>query len=356
MLKRTDKLLIGKDISRDADVIAGAGLKTISASTGMASGEVVVLDKFKKVLAAGSTIADTESIFICQGTGETFDFTNEAGTLTSSNRKLLFSDIIEGAKVKKFLGKSYTAKAEQVTTLTFTGVPVLATEYIIRVVYKDIKERPAPFTQTYRYVATAADVASLDVFTTSLAAKVNAHSGRRVAATETATTLVLTGRPIPECTSGVTDIDKLSMVEFDTLMLRVDSSGNWASAVDGTGITALTNVLTTTTTYGQGTWEKIRDVEKLQLGHVGITNKTQFPVVAPDVATVKDETYDQIVIEHDKTYLAPNSQGIEVTSLTTVIAIPDNASGPASNQMGDILAQLNPWMASCPGAFSNVSV
>ena len=63
MLKRTDKLLIGKDISRDAQVIAGAGLKTISASTGMAEGEIVVLDKFKKVLTAGATIADTDQVF-----------------------------------------------------------------------------------------------------------------------------------------------------------------------------------------------------------------------------------------------------------------------------------------------------
>jgi len=354
MLKRTDKLLIGKDISRDAQVVAEATLATISASTGMAEGELVVLDKFKLVLTAGDTIADTDTIFICQGSGETFDYTNEAGTLTATNRKLLFSDAIEGAKVRKFLARSYTAKAEEVSTLTVTGLTAVAgTEYLIRVIYKDIKERPAPFTQTYRVIASAADAASLDVFTDSIAAKINAHSGRRVNATESATTVVLTGRPIPECTSGVTDIDKFVMVEFDAYALEVNSDGVQI-ALDS-GIT--TNAwVTTGPTYGSGTWEKIRDLEKAQLGHIGLSNKTQFPVIAPDMDVVKDETYDLIIIEHDKTYLAPNNQGVEVTSLSTVVAIPDNAAGPASNQAGDILAQLNPWMASCPGAFANITV
>ena len=351
MLKRTDKLLIGKDISRDAQVIAGAGLKVISASTGMAEGEIVVLDKFKKVLAAGATIVDTDSIFICQGTGETFSLTNEAGTLTTANRKLIFSDIIEGAQVKKYLGRIYAAKAEQVTVLTFTGVPVLNTEYIIRCIFKDIPEHPGQFTQTYRYVALAADVASLAVFTQSLVDKVNAHSGRRVIATQGATTVTLTGLPIPECTSALTDIDKFKMVEFDTLMLRINSAGNWASAIDGTGITALTNVATVPV-YGSGNWEQIRDAEKLQLGHIGISNKINFPVIQPDMSTVKAATYNQIIIEHDKSYIAPNVQGTEVTSLTTVIAIPVESSG---TQLTSVLAQLNPWFASTPGAFANVT-
>ena len=50
MINRTDKVLIGKDITRDAQVVAGATIVTISASTGLADGEIVVLDKNKTVL------------------------------------------------------------------------------------------------------------------------------------------------------------------------------------------------------------------------------------------------------------------------------------------------------------------
>jgi len=351
MLKRTDKLLIGKDISRDNAVAAGASLATICATGGIASGEVVVLDKFKLVLTAGDTIVDTDYIFICQATGETFDYTNEAGTLTSANRKLLFSDKIEGAKVRKFLGRSHVVKAEQVSTITVTGMTAVAgTEYLIRIVYKDIKEHPGQFTQTYRIIADAADAASLDVFTDSVAAKINAHSGRRVQATESATTIILTGREIPECCSGLTDIDKFSMTEFDAIALEVNSDGNQI-ALDS-GIT--TNAFVTTgPTYGSGNWEQIRDLEKAYLGHIGISNKTQFPIIQPDMCTVVDDTFDLIIIEHDTTYLAPNNQGVETTPLTTIVALKVESAGDQSTLL---LAQLNPWMASCPGAFSNVAV
>jgi len=68
--------------------------------------------------------------------------------------------------------------------------------------------------------------------------------------------------------------------------------------------------------------------------------------------TVVDETYDMIVIEHNNPYLAPNNQGFEVAPATTVIVIPYTAT---ANQMASVLTQLNPWMASCPGAFANVA-
>jgi len=354
MLKRTNKLLIGKDIARasQAAVVAGASLAEIcvTGATGIDEGEVVVLDKFKKVLAAGSTIVDTDSIFICQATGQTFDYTNEQSTLISSNRKLLFSNKIEGAKVRKFLGRSHVVKAEQVTTFTPVTDAVVATEYIIRIVYKDIKEHPGQFTQTYRFTATVATMATL---LAGLMAKINADSDRRVQASDGTTALVLTGREIPESCSSLTDIDKFKLVEFDAYFLRIDSDGNWASAVDGTGITTVAQVETIAPTFGSGNWEQIRDIEKDQLGHIGITNRTQFPIVSPDMSTVVDETYDLVIIEHDASYLAPNSQGFETTGLTTEIALAIGATGDQTTQL---LAQLNPWMASCPGAFETVSV
>lgn len=355
MFKRVDKLLIGKDIDRDAQVVDGAILKTIIASTGMAEGEVVVLDKNKNVLAAGATVADTDTIFICQGTGDTFDYTDEQGNAVSTNRKVLFSDPIEGAKVRSFQARSYTAKVEQTAAVTLTGlVPVAGTEYIIRIVYKDIKEHPGQFTQTYRIIATAADAAAVDTFGASLAAKVNAHSGRRVTASYTSGTdvLLLTGRVIPECTSALSDIDEFTMVEFEVAFNYVDSDGNWQTITSTS-----TTVTITGPTKGSGNWEQVRDLEKAQLGHLGLTNKTLFPILAPDINTVKGGFYDFIVIESDKSYVAPNNQGVEQTPLTTVIVLATASDGVNANgQAANILARLNPWMASTPGAFANISI
>jgi hypothetical protein len=48
MLQRTNKLLIGKDISRDAQVVDGAIITTTVASTGLADGESLFLTRILK--------------------------------------------------------------------------------------------------------------------------------------------------------------------------------------------------------------------------------------------------------------------------------------------------------------------
>lgn len=347
MINRTDKVFIGKDITRDAQVIAGADIVTISASTGLADGEIVVLDKNKDVLAAGATIADTDTIYICLGVTETFNYTNEAGTGVTGARRLEFSDPIKGAHVVSYSGKAFTVKAEKTAQVTLTGMtPVVGTEYIVRIVYKDIKEHPGQFTQTYRYISTTA---TLDTFGDAVEAKINAHAGRRVEATYTTGTdvLLLTAKEIPQCCTGLTDIDKFSMVDFEVFFDYVDSNGNWV-----VWPSTSTTVTYSGPTYGQGNWEQVRDLEKAAKGYLGNTNKTHFPILEKDWETVVDETYDTVVIEHNNPYLAPNNQGYETARAATLIIIPYTAT---SNQMDSVLEQLNPWMASCSGAFANVS-
>lgn len=337
MINRVTHLLIGKDIARSAGVTAGEDFVDFAdGADALASGEIVVLDSNLVVLAAGATIADTDTIYIAQGTANTYD----AGTLTGV-REIVLSAPIEGAKVKRFTGEAYAAKSEQVTTLDFTGLtPVVGTEYIIRIIYKDITEHPGQFTHTYRYKSTTAVLAD---FIDALDAKIAAHSGRRVNATNTATTLILTGRAITECTSSLSNIDPFTMVEFDAFSVYVATTG-WTELEGSTGHS------TVAASKGSGTWEQMRDLEKATLSHRGPSNPTHFPIIKPDMATVKDETYDLIVIEHDKGYRSPDNAYAKDASLTTVIALADGAS-----QVTQVLAALNPWMASTPAALPGIS-
>lgn len=345
MLQKTNKLFIGKDISRDAQVVAGASMYTITLSSGLADGEVVVLDKNRKVLAAGSTIADSDTIYICQATGSTYNYSLPDGTAVTSSRKVRLSDPIKGNLVKAYTGTSYAAKSEQtiVFDVTATAAVVVGTEYILRVVYKDMNEHPGQFTATYRHTPA---VTTLATWTDNMMDAVNAHSGRRVQATSTGTSITLTGLPIPECTSGLTDIDKFSMVEFDAFLLYVDSNDYWQELT-------ITSKTTTPADYGVGTWELMRDMEKDSWGYLGITNRTHFPVQVPDACVVKNATYDVIHIEHDNDYLSPDNQYTKNTPLVTTIAFVVPSSG---TQEDAVLNVLNPWMASCPGAFTAVSV
>lgn len=355
MLTRVNKVLIGKDINRDAEVVKGATLATITLSTGLADGEVVVLDKYKKVLAAGATIADSDTIYICQATSKTFNYTNEAGTGVIGAREVLFSDPIQGKKVRSYKADAYTAKAEETAQVDLTGLtPVAGTEYLIRIIYKDMEEYPSQFTQTYRHVATAADAADIDVFGAALAAKVNAHSGRRVTATYTDGTcvLLLTGLEIPSCCTALTDLETFRMVNFEVRFLYVDADGYWQTIPS-----TVTTVTYSGPTFGSGNWEQVRDLEREAQPYIGVSNFTQFPVITPTMSTVVDNYYDLIVIEHDREYLSPGINSYQSTPLTTVIALATANTGiNAGTQAADILAQLNPWMASCPGAFANIAI
>jgi hypothetical protein len=344
MLNRVNKVLIGKDIDRTALCAAGATVKTVVANA--VSGEILVLDKNKTVLQAGKTIADSDVIYICQGTGKTFNYTNELGTAVTGARELIFSDPIQGKKVRSFKGRSFDAKSEeQVAIVLDATVPTLGREYIIRLVYTDMEEYPSQFTQTYRHIATAADVAAVDTMGASLAAKINAHSGRRVVATYTAgtNTLLIKALPIPECTTAVTDIDEFKQVTFKCYYNYVNASGNWAAV-------AVTSNTHTDADPGSGTWEQVRDLEKEQFAYRGVSNFTQFPVIKPDFCTVKDTQYDLLVIESEREYLSPGINSYQTTPLTTIVALPINAL-----QVVNILACLNPWMASTPGNFSAVT-
>ena len=340
MEKRVPSLLIGKDIARTAGVTSATTFAGLASN--LADGEVVVVDKHKVPLAAGSTIADSDGIYILQGSSETFDYTPESGSAVTGARKVISSALIEGAKVISFKGESFAAFSQQSDAWDMSSLtPVVDTVYLIRLVYKDINEHPGRYTQTYRYTAQSGDAAA-DV-ATGLAAAINTHSGARVTATVATSTLTITGKPIPESTTSVDDIDKFSIVEFDSYFNYVDSNNDWASAT-GTKTT-------TVASYGSGNWEQVRDLEKVVRGYRGFTNQTTFPILGDIFDTVKSETYDLIVIESYVHYDAPNNQGIEYAPHTTMIALPDGAS-----QTADVLGVLNPWMASCPGAFTNISL
>lgn len=152
---------------------------------------------------------------------------------------------------------------------------------------------------------------------------------------------MLTARVITDCTSSLTDIDEFAMVQFDSTVNYIDSDDVTQSF--GTTITQ------TAAIEGYGTWEKVRDAEKLSRGYVGVSNRTHFPVIAPDVQTVKNETYDEVLIESQVSYLSPDNAYTKEARIQTEIYLPENAS-----QTANILGVLNPWMESA--GLASVSV
>lgn len=333
MIDRVHSVIVGKDISRTASLVI---LATYGVADNVADGEVFVCDKNKSLLPAGSTISDSEVIYIGVGLPGEVTYNDAAGN-SLTTRKLRWSPAINGKRIKSYVGVPYTARVQQSISFVNTGLaPTAGTEYIVRVIYKDMVEHPGQFTHTYRYIATSSDASSVDVFFANLAAKINAHKGRRVEASVNATTdtLTLTAKAIPESTTSLNNIDEDRPVLFDAFIDYVSSTGRWVSYGATKTVTPMT--------YGSGNWYQVRDREKNALGYLGVLNRTKFPVKKPDFSTVVDETYNTIIIEFDSDIKAANDR-YTTASQTVEIFIPDNASG---NQMSDILAVLNPWMES----------
>jgi hypothetical protein len=345
MFNKPKKVLIGTDISWNAACVSGATVVTVASNA--AAGEVIVFDKNKKILTVGQTVADTDTIFVGQVLAATYDYTGETGVAVTSAKRIRFSDPIEGRLVKSYIKKAYTAKSEQVTTITTTSLVVTAgREHVLRLIYRDLQDEKGggQFVHSYRYTCISGETTT--TINTSWDDLINAHAGRRVQAAGSGTSMTLTAKAIPDCTTGLNDINSFKQVEFDAFLTYIDTNGYHQET--------LATLATTAAVRGNGTWELVRDAERESLGNKGITNLTIFPVIQPDLTAVKSETYDEIIIEHDKSYLASDNQYTKQTPLKTIIFIPNTATGQG-NQMDSILARLNPWMASTPARFNAIS-
>jgi hypothetical protein len=334
MRTQVGKVLIAKDISRTSSVQID---DPSTSGTYIAEGEVVVLDANKNVLSAGDTIDDSASIYIVEGLAETFSYANEAGTAITGARKLLFSDEIKGADVVEYSGKAYSAAVEQAWTLTGSMTVVDGTEYVLRIVYHDYHGDPRQFTYTYRAIASGTSQSDLY---TALAKAINTHPERRINAVATSGPDVLTITAKAYADDETVD----SINNYEQVLFEVFNYSN-----NFTGVTIAQSVAPN---KGVGTWKLVRDEEKFSQGYEGFGQRTHFPVILPSFRTVKSETYDTIIIRSKNSY-TPSYSTIANVDITTKIFIPVPAS---ANQATDILATLNPWMASTPRAFANISI
>jgi hypothetical protein len=329
MQAKVGKILIAKDIARTGSLVIGGSTENL------AEGEVVVLDENRKIASAGITYADSKKLYVVEGLGETFSYVDPSSTSITC-RKLLYSDAIDGAGVANYSGSAYTAPVEATFTLSGSLTPVVNNEYVLRVVYKDMEEHPGQFTYTYRVIASST---SLTTLYTDFVAAINGHKGARITASSTSGPDILT--IVAKAYNDNESVDSLNEYKQVNPFLSL-LSNDFGSVV----ITKTVNPKP-----GKGTWKLVRDEEKWSQGYEGATNRIKFPIILPTFRTVKNETYDCIVIKHNNWYTAADRKEEQV-DITTKIFVPNTAT---TNQMDSILAVLNPWMASLPNAFNNVS-
>lgn len=326
MQNRVNKVIIGGDIARTSSLQITDPTTT---ATYIAEGEVIVVDKDKNLLAAGSTVADTDTIFIGIGSSRTFTYTLPSGTAVTGARAIDWSAPIKGALVKNFVGLSAdnVATERQATIDIDTAssfAPVVGTEYVLRLIYKDIPEHPGQFTETFRVIATSTTPSDL---TDLLVLEINGDANSRIIATNSTDDLVLVGKVIPDNATSE-EIDEFRQVDF-TITLFSDN-------FDDAAVTYNTNAHP-----GNGNPKIVRDREKFAQSYEGVTNRTHFPVIKPLQSVSMTTWYDSINIESSVDFVSADMEYVKFSPVTAELFMPANAS-----QTTNVLAVLNPYMAS----------
>jgi hypothetical protein len=317
-------ILIGKDIARTGSIqindIGGVGY--------IANGEILVLDELHAPLTAGDDIGDSPIVYVVQGRG--------------GNNGLKWSTPIDGRNVVRATALSYAAPVAQVTHIGNVGAGALAidvlpfTDYKLTIRYTHDSELYSEQSnkRVFYYTTGAADT-QLSI-ATAFANMINAEEYFN------ATALVVNnGANYGIRLTGQALDFELGSFKYNVMTFDVQLSGF--------GVTPVT--YTTAAQLGSGTYEQVAELEWFANGFNGVINRVHFPAPTGTQDAVSGETYDVLALEYfdaSETYVV---SGTKPAKKLLYIALPDGAS-----QTTQVLAQLNPWLASTPRQFAALSV
>jgi hypothetical protein len=290
-------------------------------------------------LTPGDTISDYAAIRLIQG--------------TAAGRANVVSPWIDGSSVSRWVGQSFAAQTAQSSTLTFATVPSAGgTEMSIKVIDRAIGQ--AQFQRASASYTTVAGTLTVHAVTINL---FSALTGVALGDILAATNVAIPGmdRVVAQVNStnagGTASIITLTGNTFDSDPYSVLASFQSASEnLNGDFGTTLTVASTGTPTLGNGgDGNLIVELEEsLQGMGRGYYDRVQLPVVPPAYA-VAATSYDLYKLGFGNA--APGSiRGVD-NYRELIIASTAGAAGGTAFE-----GKINPWLASCPGAFGAVNL
>ena len=289
-----------------------------------------------ETLSPGDTISDYAAIRLIQG--------------TAAGRANVVSPWIDGSSVSRWVGQSYAAQTAQSSTLTFATVPSAGgTEMSIKVIDRAIGQ--AQFQRASASYTTVAGSLTVHAVTINLMASLTGLPIASIAAT--------TDYAIPGMDRVVAQVNNISSATvitltgntFDSDPYSVLASFESASEnLNGDFGTTLTVASTGTPTLGNGgDGNLIVELEaSLQGMGRGYYDRVQLPVVPPAYA-VAATSYDLYKLGFGNA--TPGSINGVDNQREIIIAAPE---ADADNVIFE--NKINPWLASCPGAFGAVNL
>lgn len=321
----TLKILIGKDIARTSSVQV---TDPATGATYIADGEILILDKNHAPLTAGDDVLDSPKITIVQGRGGV--------------NGLKFSNEIDGSNLISVKGLSYRAPAVQVAHIGNVGSGSLAIDvqpfqdYKLTITYThdtDLYAQQAN-KRVFYYTTNAADTQL--TIATAFVNMINAEDFYNAAAS-----VVNNGANYGIRLTGQALDFELGLSKYNQMMFEIQ--------IAGFGTTPVT--YTTAPDLGSGDGRQVAELEWFANGFDGVINRVHFPAPTGTQDAVIAETYDIIALEYYDSSETYAVSGVKPAKSLLYLALPDGAS-----QTTQVLAQLNPWIASAVRPFNAVSV
>ena len=304
----------------------------------------------KKFNALGSSFVAGDVRVIDATTGAVIDL-SAANVITANEIQLEFKKFDNTVTKSAVIGKknitnitpdavgAYVAKTVASATVDFTGVvPVIGHRYVIRCIYRDIYEHPGQFTHSYETIAKSIDPT---VMAQTLVTMINSSTSARVTATISGDVITLTAKSVTDNgfgTQGKEAITPYSQVQMRVVAYTTNPTSQFNSAKDAIAGLVITSI---ESAPGKGNPYIVRDREQAALGYKGITYRTEFPIIKPELNVDLTATYDTLVIEFNKKYQSPDNQYVKSTDLAAEIYIVAGATASAET-LGD---KIRAWIA-----------
>lgn len=305
MLQSVHNVMIGKQVP--------STYTTISALT---AGDIAIFDQNRQLIKDSATAAAASAIYVgvCHGT---VDVVNPTSGALEAKPNIEFSQEIQKAGKPSAVIGEYAAPTQQKIVITLTSATIVAgNRYVLRIVYKDLSDVKFQFTHSYEVYASSATAADL---VTALAAKINAHKGRRIEAQASAGVLTLTALAKDD-NEGLYSINEYSVVDMEAFLYTTIPGAllsNQPDSVPGATIAK------TVGNPGKGYWKQVRDAEFRNSPYKGHVFIDAYPEIRQDMRTVVNAEYDYAIIESDNLYLSNDNQYIKTTPMTVEVYCPD---------------------------------
>ena len=292
--------------------------------TSFAAGDVVLVDASTGAVKDIADIADCSSIQI--------------GLVQADGTTIKKSGQIYKHVIKNILYNEYVAKTESTVSFDWTAVTLVpGYRYVIRLIYKDLYEHPGQFTHTYEHIATATE--TRDTLGAALVAKINAHTGARCTASYGTNVITCTAKTMTanmNSMMGKEGITPYSQVQMTGVAYYTVPNSAFSSHTAIPGI----DITTVASAPGKGNPYVIRDREQAALAYKGITYRTTWPIIKPELNVDLTESYDEFILEYAVNYQSPDNQYVKATDLAVEVYT-ENREGLAS--LDDLRTAIAVW-------------